>query len=361
MAAEAAGRDRAVRARSVSPAVTAPVVPVPLSPWLVLPLSLLLLGAAARWRRRHPEQTALLVLLVFVAGSGLVWAASVIRDGNVGDWTGVAPAVTDAAGDAPVNADIVAVFAQQDGTEPLRSASTPTCAGMRRPTRRRSSTRARTRRSRCRRRPTLSGSATDDGLPNPPGALTYTWTKVSGPGTVTFGNAANAATAASFSVAGTYVLRLTASDGALSASADVTDHRESRSAPQISRPLVNAGANQTITLPAAATLAGTATDDGLPNPPGALTTTWSLVSGPVSGVVFGNPAMPATTATFAAPGNLRAAADRQRRRVEREQHGADHGHRRRAARRCDRRPHDRRSAIGCRSCWTRATATPTTC
>ena len=55
-------------------------------------------------------------------------------------------------------------------------------------------------------------------------------------------------------------------------------------------------------MPAAATLAGTATDDGLPNPPGALTTTWSLVSGPLSGVVFGNPSALGTTATFAATG-----------------------------------------------------------
>src|SRR5205085_5158411 len=46
----------------------------------------------------------------------------------------------------------------------------------------------------------LSGSATDDGLPNPPGKLTYTWTKVSGPGTVTFSNAKGANTTITFSV-----------------------------------------------------------------------------------------------------------------------------------------------------------------
>ena len=68
----------------------------------------------------------------------------------------------------------------------------------------------------------LSGSATDDGLPNPPAALTYAWTKVSGPGTVIFGNAANAVTTASFDAAGSYVLRLTASDSALAGTADVT-------------------------------------------------------------------------------------------------------------------------------------------
>ena len=68
----------------------------------------------------------------------------------------------------------------------------------------------------------LNGTVTDDGLPNPPATVTTTWIKVSGPGTVTFGNANAVDTSASFSVAGTYVLRLTATDSALSANDDVT-------------------------------------------------------------------------------------------------------------------------------------------
>jgi hypothetical protein len=68
----------------------------------------------------------------------------------------------------------------------------------------------------------LDGTVTDDGRPNPPGAVTTTWTRVSGPGTVTFGNASAVDTTASFSAAGTYVLRLTASDGALTSADDVT-------------------------------------------------------------------------------------------------------------------------------------------
>lgn len=68
----------------------------------------------------------------------------------------------------------------------------------------------------------LSGSATDDGLPNPPGQLTLSWSKVSGPGTVTFASPSSASTTASFSVVGTYVARLTADDGDLTASDDVT-------------------------------------------------------------------------------------------------------------------------------------------
>ena len=68
----------------------------------------------------------------------------------------------------------------------------------------------------------LTGTATDDGLPNPPGAMTRNWSKVSGPGTVTFSAPTALSTTASFSASGFYVLRLTVSDGALAASDDVT-------------------------------------------------------------------------------------------------------------------------------------------
>jgi uncharacterized protein YjiK len=68
----------------------------------------------------------------------------------------------------------------------------------------------------------LDGTVSDDGLPNPPGTVTSAWSKVSGPGTVTFGNANAVDTTAAFSEAGTYVLRLTADDSALSASDEVT-------------------------------------------------------------------------------------------------------------------------------------------
>jgi len=67
----------------------------------------------------------------------------------------------------------------------------------------------------------LDGTVTDDGLPNPPAAVTTSWSKVSGPGTVTFGNPAAVDTSASFSAAGSYVLRLTGDDSALSSTDDV--------------------------------------------------------------------------------------------------------------------------------------------
>ncbi|KKQ47170.1 MAG: RTX family of calcium-binding protein, partial [Candidatus Yanofskybacteria bacterium GW2011_GWC2_37_9] len=67
----------------------------------------------------------------------------------------------------------------------------------------------------------LTGAATDDGLPAG-STLTVTWSRVSGAGTVTFSNANALTTTATFSSAGTYVLRLSVSDSALTASDDVT-------------------------------------------------------------------------------------------------------------------------------------------
>lgn len=68
----------------------------------------------------------------------------------------------------------------------------------------------------------LNGTVNDDGLPNPPGAVTATWSKQSGPGSVTFGNPNAAGTTATFSQAGPYVLRLTATDSALSSFDELT-------------------------------------------------------------------------------------------------------------------------------------------
>ena len=63
----------------------------------------------------------------------------------------------------------------------------------------------------------LSGAATDP----QGGALSHNWSKVKGPGTVSFSNSTALATSASFSVPGLYLLRLTSSDGSLSSSDDV--------------------------------------------------------------------------------------------------------------------------------------------
>jgi hypothetical protein len=141
----------------------------------------------------------------------------------------------------------------------------------------------------------LDGTVTDDGLPS--GATNTEWSMVSGPGTVTFGNSNLVDTTASFSTDGTYVLRLVASDTALSATDTVTIIVN----PEITNvaPAVDAGTNQTITLPAYATLAGTVTDDGIPA--GITNIAWTLFSGPGT-VTFGNSNLVGTTASFSTSG-----------------------------------------------------------
>jgi hypothetical protein len=144
----------------------------------------------------------------------------------------------------------------------------------------------------------LNATVTDDNLPAP-ASLTYAWTKVSGPGTVTFSAPAAKISTATFSAAGTYVLQLTASDGALTSN-DTLTVTVNAASPTNTAPVVNAGADQTITLPATASLSATVTDDGLPAP-AALTYAWTKVSGPGT-VTFSAPTAKISTATFSAAG-----------------------------------------------------------
>src|SRR5262245_53481999 len=119
---------------------------------------------------------------------------------------------------------------------------------------------------------TLAANATDDGLPN--GVLTYAWTLVSGTG-VTLSTPTASTTQASFSAAGTYTFSITASDGHLSISYDDVVIATVSTLTTNKAPVVSAGPDQTITLPAKATLTAAATDDGLPN--GVLTYGWHVV------------------------------------------------------------------------------------
>ena len=67
----------------------------------------------------------------------------------------------------------------------------------------------------------LEGVISDDGLPDP-ATLAVGWTLASGPAPVTFSQAQAAATQATFSAAGTYVLSLAADDGDLDAHDEIT-------------------------------------------------------------------------------------------------------------------------------------------
>ena len=84
--------------------------------------------------------------------------------------------------------------------------------------------------------------------------FTTAWSIVSGPGTVTFGDTSVLNTNATFSVLGTYVLRLTANDGALSASDDITITYLQNEVPQ-----VDAGIDRTVGILDVTTLNGAVT------------------------------------------------------------------------------------------------------
>ena len=69
-----------------------------------------------------------------------------------------------------------------------------------------------------------------------------------------------------------------------------------------SAPQVEAGADFEITLPAPAELDGIVTDDGLPDPPGIITSDWSMTSGPGT-VTFEDATALLTTARFSQHGD----------------------------------------------------------
>jgi N-acetylneuraminic acid mutarotase len=156
---------------------------------------------------------------------------------------------------------------------------------------------------------TLLASATDDGLPDPPGALAFSWSQVSGPAGVTFSDASALETVATFPEPGSFVLRFTADDGALSSSDDVsvTVEPEPDPDPPVNEaPVVDAGEDRVIVWPEnTVTLLASATDDGLPDPPGAMTYSWTRVAGPGNAVVtFADPAALETTVTFSRHGTF---------------------------------------------------------
>lgn len=241
---------------------------------VLLALALAILG----WRVASRGALPLLVALLLLGGSAMLFAA-VVRDGQTGDWTGQPLRGTDPSGDAPAGADLRSFYAQVEGSSlsvrfdahlpsdsgggqnqaPQVNAGADVLAPIDRP-------------------PTLTGTASDDGLPAPPGALTLAWTQVSGPGTATFGSPAAAVTTTSFTAVGAYVLRLTANDGELAASDEVTVHVDLAStnlAPTLDPvPDRTVGPNTTLSL----RLAG---HDG--NPFDALT--YSLASGPPGAAV----------------------------------------------------------------------------
>ena len=70
-------------------------------------------------------------------------------------------------------------------------------------------------------------------------------------------------------------MRLTANDGALSGTDEVVVTVSAAN----QAPVANAGVDASVSLPNTLTLAGSVSDDGLPDPPGTVTVAWSEVSG----------------------------------------------------------------------------------
>jgi RHS repeat-associated protein len=141
----------------------------------------------------------------------------------------------------------------------------------------------------------LAGSVSDDGQPN--GTLTSLWIQLSGPSPAVFGATDAAPTPVTVSVAGVYVFRLTASDGALSAADDMT--LTVQAAPNAA-PVADAGLDVEVQQPAnSGTLQGSASDDGQPSQ--GLTVAWTQVSG-AGTVAFGDPQSLTTTFAVVTPG-----------------------------------------------------------
>jgi plastocyanin len=138
----------------------------------------------------------------------------------------------------------------------------------------------------------LTGNASADAGPVP----TVLWSKVSGPGSATFANASAATTTVTFDQAGTYLLRLTATNSTAQTSADLTV-TAAYPQPLVSilnppSPVALANAADVLHLTASASSNGA---------PGSPVIAWSQFSGPGS-VTFSSPAALTTTASFSAAG-----------------------------------------------------------
>ncbi|MBU5612458.1 PKD domain-containing protein [Geomonas azotofigens] len=133
--------------------------------------------------------------------------------------------------------------------------------------------------------PRTAGSAfTQVGSVSDATATTLSWSRVSGPGTVSFGSPSAASTAVSMDKDGSYLLRLTATDAAGNgASSDVTVVWDS------TPPSVSAGTSRTANAPFVQT--GSVSDAT------ATTLSWSKVSGPGT-VSFGSPSAAGTTVSM---------------------------------------------------------------
>ncbi|MEO7254600.1 MAG: Ig-like domain-containing protein [Casimicrobium sp.] len=92
-----------------------PLLIVPTLAKLSLALTALLLALSVWFARRrgwHGMQVIIVAVLAVSMSGQLI--AEIVRDGFIGDWTGIAPVATDPTGDAPPGTDITAVYSTVD-------------------------------------------------------------------------------------------------------------------------------------------------------------------------------------------------------------------------------------------------------
>ncbi|MBK8742232.1 MAG: PASTA domain-containing protein [Betaproteobacteria bacterium] len=207
----------------VPAAALLPAAPIPaLQSALLALLALLVAVSALRAARGRGLAGLLLSAGLAALGAGVVWAATVILDGQIADWAGVAPLATDAGGNAPPDADLVAVFAQSDATRLYFRIDADVVADIPPPVNQPPVVNAGPDQALALpSTATLAGAAIDDGLPGSPGGLTYAWTQVGGPLPAVLGTPGEAGTIVQFPQAGAYAFRLSAFDGELSGTDDI--------------------------------------------------------------------------------------------------------------------------------------------
>ncbi len=142
----------------------------------------------------------------------------------------------------------------------------------------------------------LNGSATtESGL-----APTALWTKISGPGNLIFADPNSPITTVTFSQAGDYVLRLTATNANGQTFSEISDTVFPATLPLPELTIIQPPAPVSLTDTSHA-LRLTASTNAF-QVPGTPAYLWSRISGPGTGT-FADPAAANTTATFSAPGN----------------------------------------------------------
>ncbi len=146
---------------------------------------------------------------------------------------------------------------------------------------------------------TLTGSATDDGLPNS-STLAYHWRVVEGDASqVEFTDSVSPGTTANILSAGSYVLRLSVTDGDLFG----TDELRITVVPANTAPVVQAGPDIEVPVGNRIVLQGSAVDDGLPAP-AAFSAAWTVIAGDPEAVVFEDASSPTTPVRFLTEGTF---------------------------------------------------------